>query len=143
MTISRSAVAFYLDEQYSSLASVIGQVDDPTVGYRPDIHSALRRLGKTESELASATVEDGSREIYFALAEYYAARRIYRHLSSNINVIVDGSSFSFQYALAHAKSLMEDAAAKLAPLGYDVTGSGWTIGYVNQDWIEAESAEYS
>lgn len=141
MTISRAAVATYLNEQFSSLAAAVGQNATPATGYVPDIDNALRKLGKTETELATATVEDGTRDAYFTLAEYYAARRFWRQLSDRATIKVDDSSFDYKHLLTNAQMLMDDAAKLSATLGYSVATSGWTMGHLNMDWIEAEEAE--
>lgn len=141
MSVDRMMIASYLDEQYSNLAAAIGQDSEPLTGYGPDINNAMRRFGKSESELASATVEDGNRDVIFALAEYYAARRFWRQLSSYATVKVDDSSFDYKHLLPNVQSLMADAAARCAELGVDPSASGWGIGWLNLDWLEPEIAE--
>jgi hypothetical protein len=138
MTLTREALASYLDSQFSALAAAIGQDADPLLGYEPDIDLALRKLGKSRDELASATLEDSQEEAAFALAEYYAARRFWRQLGDRVNRSTGKVSFNFTNQLATAQAIMEDAAAKCAALGYDVAGSGWGVGYLNLDWIENE-----
>ncbi|MGP1664476.1 MAG: hypothetical protein ACTS5I_00885 [Rhodanobacter sp.] len=142
MTVSRADIAEHLNSQFSSFASAIGQADsdDGITGYGPDIDLALRRLGKARSELTTATVEDSQDEAVFALAEYFAARRLWRHMSSNINFTADGSVFSFQYTMAAVKALMDDAKAECQALGYDVSSDGWSVGWLNLDFLEPESA---
>ena len=122
MTIGRDAVAAYLDTQYSSLAAAVAQSDSSADagGYGADIDNALRKLGKAESELAAATVEDGSRDVYFALAEYYAARRFWRLLSDRVNMKVDDSQFDYRYMVANAEKIANEAKAQCVALGYDV-----------------------
>lgn len=139
MTISRANIATYLDTQFSSLAAAIEQEDALLAGYDPDIDNTFRKLGTLESDLATATLADSDRTIGFALAEYYAARRIYRQLASRINVTVDGSQFSYQYTLQAAKTLMDEAEKLCATLGVDVTGIGMGMGYLNLDFLESAS----
>jgi hypothetical protein len=141
MSVSRADIAEYLDSQFSAFASAIMQTDsdDGATGYGPDIDLALRKLGVARSELAAATVEDSQDEEVFALAEYFAARRMWRHMASNVNTTADGSVFSFQYTMASVKAMMDDAKAECQALGYDVSSDGWSVGYLNLDWIEAES----
>lgn len=140
MTIDRSAVATYLDEQFSQLAAAVGQNAMPTSGYKPDIDSALRELGKSEGELAAATVEDADRKAYFALAKYFAAERIWIQLGSRVNTRTGLNSYDFDGQRKQAKEIMEQAKQLCALLGYDVTGAGWTVGSLNTDWIEPEMA---
>ena len=142
MTISRANVAAYLDTQYSNVSALIGQDTDTLTGYGPDIDNALRRLGKLESELVpSVTVEDGTRDSYFALAEYYAALRIWRQLGHLVTIKTDDSTFDYKHLLTNAKQVLDDVSARCAALGYDVSASGWSMGYLNLDWIEQEPAE--
>jgi hypothetical protein len=140
VTITRANIANYLDEQFSKLAAAIEQDSDVVFGYAPDINAALRKVGKLESELATATVADSQRDTVFALAEYYAARRIWRQLGDRINFSADGTSVNYQHMLANVKAIMEDAASKLAVLGYDVTGQAWGLGWLNLDYLEPEDA---
>src|SRR5688572_8510632 len=136
MTVTRENIANYLDSQFSSLASAIGQIDEPVLGYKIDIDLALRKLGKSRSELASATVEDAQEEAAFALAEYYAARRFFRHFGTFINTKVDDSQFDYKQAQVNVKAIMDAAEEVCAALGYDTAASGWGIGWLNLDWLE-------
>lgn len=143
MTISRAQLAAYLDQDFGALADAIGQTadDDSIVGYGPDIDNALRKLGTSESELEGATVEEGKRDAVFTLAEYYAARRIWRHLASRANVKVDDSQFDYRQVLTSIKQVVDDARQQCQALGYDVTGGGWGVGQLNLDWLEPQTAE--
>lgn len=140
MAIPRSAIALYLDSQFSELAASVNQTDssDGATGYGPDIDNALRVLGKTESELADATVEDGQRSAIFALAEYFALRRFLRKLGGRVNFSGGDESYNFTDQRAHVKAMMEDAKKECAALGYDVSGDGWIVASLNLDWMEAE-----
>lgn len=143
MTLSRDDLAAHLDTQFSSLASATQQTDstDGASGYGPDIDLALRRLGKSRSELATATVEDDQDEAIFALVEYYTARRLWRQFGVLINVKVDDSQFDYKQAQLNAKTMMDEAKAECQSLGYDVTGGGWSSGWLNLDFLENEPAE--
>lgn len=122
MTINRTQAARYLNGQYSDLAAAVGQHSDPESGYAPDIDAALRALGVAESGLGLATVEDGQRDIYYALCEFYAARRFWRQLSSRPGSVAMGQeSFSFSSMVANAKELMDSAAARCGRLGIPVS----------------------
>lgn len=122
MTISRAQVAHYLDSDFSDYAAAVAQTDnsDGDSGYGADIDNALRKLDKTEDELTTATVEDEDRGDYFALAEYYAARRFQRLLGPRVNVKVDDSQFDYRYMFENINATLEDAAKVCAALGYDV-----------------------
>lgn len=122
MAITRQNIADYLDEQFHSLAVAVGQDATPLTGYAPDIDNALRKLGKTESELAAATVDDTSRDVVFALAEYYAARRIWRLLGDRVNHTMNESKFDFADQRANVRRMMELAADLCAQFGYSVDG---------------------
>lgn len=141
MTVTRSDIADYLDSQFSSLAEMIGQNDDPDTGYLFDIDQALRKLGKTRSELATATLEDSQEQDAFVLARYYASERLYTQLSSFANTKVDDSQFDYKNVLASLAGIVDKALARCQQLGYDVSGEGWSIGYFNTDWVEPEVTE--
>lgn len=122
MTISRAQVAHYLDGEFSNLAAAIDQTDnsDGDSGYGADIDNALRALDTAESDLEDAEVEDEDRAAYYALAEYYAARRFWRQLSHLVNHKVGDSTYDYKGMMANAKLLADDAAKTAASLGYDV-----------------------
>lgn len=122
MAITRQDVADYLDEQFSSLAVAVEQNALPLTGYKPDIDGALRFLGKSESELGAATVEDSSRDVLFALAEYYAAKRFWRLLGDRVNTTTGTTSYNWIDMRKSAKEMMEDAADRCADLGCNVDG---------------------
>jgi hypothetical protein len=138
MTVTRDDVAAYLDSQFSALAASAGQDSDPLTGYEPDINLAYRKLGVARADLATATLEDSQEDAATTLAEYYALRRIWRQLGDRINFSADGATFNHQYMVANVKALVDDAQKRCASLGYDVTGEAWSIGYLNQDWLEPE-----
>jgi multidrug resistance efflux pump len=143
MTLTRDDIADYLDSQFSSLAAAIGQSDssDGAAGYGADIDLAYRRIGKSRSELATATVEDSQEQAILALAEYFAARRLWRHFGVFVTTKVDDSQFDYKQAQANVKTMMDNAKAECAALGYDVAASGWSSAYLNLDWLENEPAE--
>lgn len=124
MTITRADIATHLDSQFSAMAASIGQADsdETPTGYGVDIDLALRKLGKTRSELASATLEDSQEEAAFALAEYYAALRFWRQLGDRVNTETGTTSYDFRDQRKSAKEMMEDAANRCALLGYSVDG---------------------
>lgn len=138
MTISRDDVAEYLDTQFSALAVSIGQDSDPLAGFEPDIDLAFRKLGTARADLATATVEDSQEEAVDALAEYYAARRIWRQLGDRVNTSTGVTSYTFTNQLTNVKAMVDDAQKRCTALGYDVTGDSWSIGYLNSDWLEPE-----
>lgn len=143
MTISRAEIAGYLATQFSSLAAAVGQTDSDAsaTGYGPDIDNALRRLGKSRSELDNATVEDSQEEAVLTLAEYYAARRFWRRLGDRVNHTMGETRYDFDGQRKSAKEMMEAAASECAALGYDVANIGWSSGYLNLDYLEPEIAE--
>lgn len=141
MTVTRKQIAAYLNTQFSNLGAAIGQNSDPVIGFAGDIDLALRKIGKARSELATATVEDGQSESAETLAEYYAALRIWRQLGDRTNLSLGGNSVNFTNQQKVVEDIMNDAKARCASLGYDVSGDGMTIGWLNLDWVEAEPTE--
>jgi hypothetical protein len=138
MSVTRVQAIAYLQDEFSQLALAVGQDTNVLVGYRPGVDAALRRLGKTESELATAEVDDDDRDAYLVLAEYYTLRRFWRQLSDRANFKVGQSSFDFQHLLKNIQTLVDDAASRAEEAGYPVTDSGWGVGWFNQDWLEGE-----
>lgn len=121
--INRAQAAYYLNGQYSALAAAVGQDVDPQIGYAYDIDSALRALAVAESDLETATVEDSRRDVFYALCEYYAARRFWRQMSDRADVTMGEESFKFAAVIANARALMESAAERCGRLGVPVAVS--------------------
>lgn len=140
MTISRAALAAYLNSQFSNLGAAIGQNSDPVIGFAGDVDLALRKLGVARANLATATLEDSQEDAAQALAEYYAARRIWRQLGDRTNLSLGGNSVNFTSQRDSVKAMMDDAASRCAGLGYNVTADAWSVGYLAGDWIEPEVA---
>jgi len=138
MTISRASIAKYLHAQFSNLGQAIGQPSDPLAGFAPDIDLAFRKLGIARADLPTATLADGSAEAAETLAEYFAARRIWRQLGDRTNLSLGGNSVNFTDQRASVKAMMDDAKTRCAQLGYDVSGESMTMGYLNLDWLENE-----
>lgn len=139
--IARADLAAYLDSQFSALAASVGQDANPDVGYSPDIDLALRKLGVARADLATATVTDSQEDAVETLAEYYALRRIWRGLGDRVNNSDGVTSYNFTNQLASVKAMLDDAQRRCASLGYDVTGEGWSVGYLNLDFLEPECAQ--
>lgn len=140
MTITRAAIAAYLNTQFSNLGQAIGQSTDPLVGFAGDVDAALRKLGVARADLATATLEDSQEEAATTLAEYYAARRFWRQLGDRTNISLGGNSTNFTDQRMHVKAMMDDAQKRCSALGYDVTGDSWSVGWLNTDWTESELA---
>lgn len=136
MPITRSDVASYLDEQFASFATAIGQNPAPTTGYKPDIDNALRAMDVAESDLATATVADGKRKDIFVLSTYYAALRMWRRLGDRVNTSTGTVSYNFDGQRKQAKEIMDDAKVRCAALGYDVSGGAWSVGTMTLDFLE-------
>lgn len=120
--ITRDHAAHYLDSQFSSLAAAVDQADnsDGDSGYGADIDNALRQLGTSESDLASATVEDGDRAAYYALAKYYALDRFLTQLLDRVNTSTGRTSYNFTDQRERLEERLKAAARVCAALGYDV-----------------------
>lgn len=136
MTITRDDVADYLDTQFSALAVSIDQDSDPLIGYGPDINLAFRKLGVERAALATATLEDSQEDAVNALAEYFAARRIWRQLGDRVNTSTGVTSYNFTDQRKQAESIMNDAKKLVTALGYDVSGDAWSVGWMNSDEFE-------
>ena len=144
MTIARHAVAEYLDSQFSAFAAEIGQAlaDDSALGYGPDIDNALRQLSTTEANLLSTAIDETKRIEYFALAEYYAARRLWRRMAAKADRRLGPASVQYQHVLSALKDIMDDAAESAAALGYVVAAEAtWTLSRLTLDFIEPEAEE--
>lgn len=124
MAITRQNVADYLHTQFSEPVAAIGQTtnNDSPAGYGPDIDNALRKLGKSESELATATVENSQREAFYALSEFYTAERVWTQLGSRVNTTTGNNEYDFKDMRKSVKERMEKAADRCAMLGYIVDG---------------------
>lgn len=146
MSITRTTAANHLHGQFENLAREIKQLsngDNPT-GYGPDVDAALRRLGKTQEELATATVDDGSAEDYFALAEYYCLRRILRRVATKVNI--DANALAPEgnrnQVFKNVKDLFDMAKETIEALGYSVgDDTAWEFVRLGLDFVEPEVSD--
>ena len=124
MAITRGNVASYLHSQFSNMAAAVGQADsgDTASGSGADVDNALRKLGTAEGDLATAEVEDGLRDVVFALGEFYAARRFWRMLGDRVSHTMGETTYRFESQRDQAKAMMDEAAKLCGSLGYDVNG---------------------
>jgi hypothetical protein len=70
--------------------------DDSPDGYGSDVDDALRKLGYTESALVDAEVGDELRDALFALAQYYAAKRIWIKLGDRVDHTMGQTVYDFK-----------------------------------------------
>lgn len=119
MSIAVGDIATYLDGQFHTIATAVGQDSDPLTGYQPDIDDALRQLGRAESELGTA-VDDADRDAVFALSRYFALRRFASLLSDRVNTSTGKVSYNFSNQRDHVRAMMDQAARTCAALGYEV-----------------------
>lgn len=140
MTISRSTVANYLHSRFSRFADDVGQADtdDSPQGYGVDIDDALRDLDTSESDLATATVADANRRGYFALAEYYTARRMWLQVSSNPNTKSGDQAVDYSKVVDALKAIMDSASAIAAAEGIGPDTGQWGRASLLTDYLEPD-----
>jgi len=141
MAITRSNAADYLDARFSALATGAGQTatDDSADGYGADIDDALRDLSVAEADLSSATVAESSRRAYYALCEYYAARRFWIRYAAKGNVRLGPAAQSYESAVSALKAIMDDAQDRAATEGIAVSSAtDWALVRLGLDFIEPE-----
>lgn len=142
MTITRAEAALYLDTQFGNLAREVMQVtnDDSAVGYGADIDQALRKLSYVESDIATAIVAADYRDVYFALADYYALRRFARLLATKVDIgqahVREGDR---NRVFDNVLKLLEMAETTIEEYGYSVgSGSGWELARLTLDFLEPD-----
>lgn len=155
MTITRAQAATYLDSQFSSLATEIGQTlrNDTATAYGPDIDAALRRMGVAEASLATATVEDTARVAFYALCDYNCLRRMARRLATRVDsgaLVPEGDR---ERIFDNVTEMLAEAKMFVTALGYgpegDVSAANASTlwGYVdlNTDYVEptGSASEYT
>lgn len=146
MAINRATIAVHLHTQFETLAREINQpaTTDSASGYGPDIDAALRRLGKTTDELATATVEEGDVEACYALAEYYALRRFWRKLATKVNVgaAALAPEGNRQNVFENVGTLLKMAAETVEAFGYNLgDDTAWEFVRLGLDFIEPVVSE--
>ena len=141
MSMTRAQAATYLDQQFSALATQLGQsaTDDSADGYGPDIDQALRQMGVGESSLSSATVADDDVPAFLALCDYYAARRFWRGLSLSTDVALGPRREQRSRWADTLAGIVQEAADRAAGLGYPVDATpAWSLDRLSLDFIEPE-----
>lgn len=146
--MTRAQAAAYLDSQFASLATEIGQTlrNDTGTGYGPDIDAALRRLDVAEAGLDAATVEDSERVVFYALCDYACLQRMARRLATRVDsgaLVPEGDR---DRVFANVRAMLAEATAVVVQLGYGPEAAdqwGWVD--FNTDYIEPTStaSEYT
>lgn len=135
--MERADALTYLQNQFAGLAYVTGQATtDTPAGYGPAIDQALRALGYTSDQLATADVADTSTVDYLALADYYALVRFSRALVVSVDEERQtGSGRRSRENLAgKVTALLEESRKALGDLGY--LGATWESGALSLDFLE-------
>jgi hypothetical protein len=135
--VERADALIHLQNQFAPLASVVDQpTTDSAAGYGPALDQALRKLGYTADQLATAVVPDADVLDYLTLAEYYALERY----ALWFTVAVDeerqfGSGTRRRDNLAgKVTALLTERRAALTELGY--IGTVWEGGALVLDFLE-------
>lgn len=144
MGMSRLQAATYLSTE-AGLESLINESGrkstDTADGYKPAIDQALRRLGASESGLATAEIADSQIPAYIALMEYYALRLFARTIATRVDYQATSLEADRDAVFQHVRQLMEQAAEAAEAYGYSIDGdSAWSLGRLTLDYIEPEPA---
>lgn len=113
--MTRADLVAHLDAWHSELLADAELDAADTVGnLKEPIDAALRAMGVTAADLATATPtdEDG----FIAQGEYHVLRRIVRALSTRFDVGIDGDSYRLSQSVAHARALLNEAEARVLAL---------------------------
>jgi len=143
MAIDRTAAAAYLSSLFVSFSAEIGQASEgaTSTGYGGDIDNALRDLDVTEANLATATVAETQRRLFFTLLEYYAARRMWIRYGARGSERLGPRATDWKGSQEAIKAIMDDAAARAAAGGVTVdSASSWTLSRLNMDFLEPEES---
>jgi hypothetical protein len=132
-------------EKFTELATV-AQCDtgDSRAGFGSAIDSALREMGESEGDLATAEVDAADVPAFLALCDYYALKLLKVYLAPNAVDIAytanDGTvNKKRSQTMAAVDSLLADAREEVKRLGY--LDSDFEIVAYNTNWIEPSSAE--
>lgn len=138
--MNRSDILAYLQDQFAALKNESGQGgDDSSQGYKLPIDATLRRLGVSESSLATGTIADTLNEAAYAVAEYHALRRFRFMIATRIDYPAEKMTTRTQL-FSQIDTLLKEAADRATVLGYGVvTSSAYGLFTMDLDYLEPEA----
>ena len=136
--MTRADLLTYLTGQFGQLESETGQASADTIGgYKLPIDAALRRLGVSELNLATATVADSKAEAALALVEYHALRRFRFLVSTRIDYPATQMMNSRSQIFRQIDDLLKETEERCSTLGYPVADANdYGMLHLNLDILE-------
>jgi hypothetical protein len=135
--MDRVAALAYIAGEFTTLATEADvTVTDTSAGFKTAIDTALRELGYSESDLASADVPTSLTNDYVKLLDYYALVKLARSLAIYADVRVDAPTVEKKKSQIYANvmKLLGLAKADIETLGYGL--AEYTSGFINFDYLE-------
>src|SRR5690348_7922993 len=130
----RSDVATLIALDLSSVLSAANMQGTDTLGnLKEPIDRALRAMGVASADLPIAEPADDS--LFEAQAMYETLRTVYRRLGDQINLATGGDNYQLNQMFANVKSLLDEAAARVAALGGSRGGSGVVVGVMDTAFV--------
>lgn len=138
--MTRSDILAYLTGQFRALETESGQGSfDDSEGYKLPIDATMRRLGVSESTIATGTVADTLGEAAFAVAEYHALRRFRFLIATRIDYPAE-KMMTRTVLFSQIDALLKEASERATSLGYGVvTSSDYGLFTMSLDYLEPES----
>lgn len=136
--MDRAGATTYLTSEFGELATDARFTDQHVAdAYSAAIDMALRQLGFSETDLATAVVGDDMVLSYLTLLQYYALKRYARVLSVRFDVNVSGAMQAMRsQAYGQVKTLLAEAEQQCLNYGFDVNGPAFQMGRVTLDFNE-------
>lgn len=130
--------------KYTKLAVIAGCDDQDTKGgFGSAIDSALREMGYTQDELATADVAAADVRAYLALCDYYALKLLKTYLAGDVDIAASAADGQVNkkrsQAYAMTDGLLKDAREEVVRLGY--LESDFELFKLNADYLEPAAAE--
>lgn len=136
--MNRSEAVTYLGEQFADLATDAGvTATDTAAGYKGPIDAALRLIGTSESDIATADITSSVAD-YLAALDYTALLRFHRLYAVRVDISVGEPAVDKKRSQAFKAigELLKQAKEAAEVAGVLDSADGWVLGRMQLDFLE-------
>lgn len=140
--MTRSEALAYLQARFNRLATEAGMgTADDSSGYGPVLDGALRLLGFSTAQLATANVASADEAKYLSALQYEALRHVQRQVVMRVDISLDGPQVSKSRSqfVRNLAAMLAEARTECASYGLIDTQPAITIGRMTLDFLEPEA----
>lgn len=143
--MNRSDSVTYLSEQFGTIAAELGvTATDTTAGYKAPIDTALRLVGITETDLATAEVT-ANIVTYQTALDFTTLQYLWRKASVRVDITVGTPAVSKKRSQVFAQigDMLKAARSAAEDAGVLDGAASWQAGRIGLDYLEPSLADQS